>query len=410
MPADRLPRRESFDAPSGAPARLVTPATSKESGSLHIAVDANVLEAAWGGIPKYVDRIVRELVRRGDRVDLLVNRRGQEFDLPGAREVAVRVKGRAVWRNSFVPAWAGLSGSDLYWAPESVLPRWLPVPSVVTVHDLASTLFPGMKPARQEAQFKTSVPRSARAATRVIAVSEATAADASRLWGVDRRKLRVVGNGVDERFTPGDRDAARSAVRARFGLEGPMVLAVGSLEPRKGLEVLIGAASGQPTAEPWELVLAGSTGFRGDDVLGAARAADHCTVLGPVDDEELLALYRAADVVAVPSLYEGFGITALEAMACGTPVAVAGGSGGLEEVSGAAALVVETRDPDAWRDAVATAMADRAALSEAGIEHAAAFTWPAVAAATRDVFLEAVRERRRRLPHLRTARFGSDRG
>jgi glycosyltransferase involved in cell wall biosynthesis len=388
----------------------MTPETPEDGRSLHLTVDANVLDAAWGGIPKYVDRIVRELVERGDRVDLLVNRWGRGFDLPGAREVAVRVKGRAIWRNSFAPAWAALSGSDLYWAPESVLPRWLPVPSVVTVHDLASTLFPGTKSARQETEFKTSVPRSARAATRVIAVSEATAADLARLWRVDRGKLRVVGNGVDERFTPGDREAAKSEVRARFDLEAaPIVLAIGSVEPRKGLEVLIEAAAGQG-AEPWQLALAGGAGFRGDDVLRAARAAENCNVLGPVTDDELLALYRAADVVAVPSLYEGFGITALEAMACGTPVAVAAGSGGLEEVSGAAALVVSTREAEAWQDAIATARADRARLSAAGIAHAARFTWPAVVAATREVFVEAVEERRRHGAHYRSARTRSGRG
>lgn len=364
------------------------------SQPLHVGVDANVLEAAWGGIPKYVDRIVRELLGFGDRVDLLVNRWGRQFNLPGAREVGVRVKGRGAWRNTFAPVWAAIARLDLYWAPESVLPRRLSVPSVVTVHDLAAVMFPGSKSEEQESQFHKSVARSTHHATRVIAVSEATADDLSRLWGVDRSKVRVVGNGVDDRFRPGDREAAREAVRQRFGLDSPVVVAVGSLEPRKGLGVLVDAAAGQDTARPWQLALAGSLGFRGEETLRVAEAASNCAVLGSVTDEELVALYRAADVVAVPSLYEGFGITALEAMACGTPVAIAAGSGGLEEVSGPAAVVVDRRTPEAWRGAVAAAMEDREALVAAGIAHAAGFTWPEVAKATRDVFLEAIEEGR----------------
>ncbi len=291
-----------------------------------------------------------------------------------------------------MPAWVAASRSDLYWAPEAVLPRWLPAPTVVTVHDLGAIILPGSKSARQRSEFHGAAARSARYADRVIAVSESTAADVSSHWGIESQRIRVIGNGVDDSFRPGDRAAARAAIRRRFGLEGPIALAVGSLEARKGLDVLIEAAVRQRGDSPWHLVLAGAVGFGGEEIQRMAATSRNCTWLGPVAEDDLVDLYRAAEVLAVPSLHEGFGITALEAMACGTPVLVAEGSGGLEETSGPAAVVVRERTPEAWARAVNDARADRASLASAGIRHAAQFTWSAVARATREVFLSAVAE------------------
>lgn len=355
--------------------------------ALHIAIDANVLNAQWGGIPKYLHRIAALLAGGGDRVDLLANQRGGHFGVPGANEVAVRVKGAAIWRNAFVPLWAGARRPDVYWAPATLLPRLLPIPSVVTLHDLAPIMFPGSKPPHEEAQFRKEVSRSARAADRLLAVSAATREDAARLWDIDRARIHVVGNGVDERFSPGDRDAALAHVRDRFGIDDPIVMAVGSLEPRKGLDVLIQAAAlARAEAADWRLVLVGASRAGAALDLGADT-----TALGAVADEELVQLYRAAAAVAVPSIYEGFGITALEAMACGTPVVIAAGSGGLEEVSGAAAVTVGERTPRAWCDGLDEARRRREELAPSGMRHAARYTWPAVAAATRAVLAEAAR-------------------
>ena len=153
------------------------------SGPLHVAVDANVLEASWGGIPKHVHRIATELAAGGDRVDLLVNLRRWESPVPGARAVPVRLKGRPLWRDVAVPAWARRNRPDVLWAPEGVLPRRPGVPSVVTVHDLAPLLFPGSKPPAVERAFRTSHPRSVRAADRVICVSDQTARDVAGCGG-----------------------------------------------------------------------------------------------------------------------------------------------------------------------------------------------------------------------------------
>ena len=118
------------------------------------------------------------------------------------------------------------------------------------------------------------------------------------------------------------------------------------------------------------------------------------TVLGRVEEDELLALYRAAEVLAVPSLYEGFGLPPLEAMACGTPAVVAADSGGLVEMSGPAAVVAADRRPQTWVAAIAEARERRAELAAAGLQYSAGFRWPAVARATLAVLEEAAGQNR----------------
>src|SRR5262245_17939384 len=112
---------------------------------MRIAIDANVLGASWGGIPKHLDRVARNLIEAGDQIDLLANTRRLEHTVPGAHEVGVRVKGTPIWREAFLPLWLARARPDVIWAPDSVLPRVCPVPAVVTIHDLASIRIPGVK-------------------------------------------------------------------------------------------------------------------------------------------------------------------------------------------------------------------------------------------------------------------------
>ena len=361
-----------------------------ERKPLRIAIDANVLDGAWGGIPKYLSRIADELIAGGDELHLLANTRHLERVPPGAHEVGIRVKGRPIWRQAFVPLWLARARADVLWAPESVLPRFSPCPTVVTIHDLAALRFPGIKPPAHVRSFETEVARSVRRATRTIAVSATTAADVERYYGVGPERVRVVHNGVDEVFSPGDREAALAAVAARWGVSGPFVLHVGSTEPRKGIEVLVEAAAlAAREGAGWQLVLAGSSGFGSEQVEAAARASGVCHLLGPVSEEELLDLMRAAGAFAAPALFEGFGIAPLEAMACGTPAVIAADSGGLEEISGPAAIVVAERTAAAWREALDTALSRPPELIERGLRHATRFRWPAVAAEVRNVLAEA---------------------
>jgi glycosyltransferase involved in cell wall biosynthesis len=357
---------------------------------IRVAVDANSLAWGWGGIPRYVQRLVERLAREPDlELTLLANREGPFARIPGTREVVCRRHGGSLWRNGFVAPWLAQHRPDVFWASETLVPLRVPVPSVVTVHDLAGLLLPGIKPPPQRIAYRTSSRLGARRARRVICVSRASAADAHRLWRVPESSLRVIPLGVDDVFAPGDRADAQETVRRRWGLGRPYVLAVGSIEPRKGLETLVGAAEeARRRGAEWDVVLAGGLGHDGERLARTAQGAG-CRWLGRVGDEELVALYRAAEAVAVPSLYEGFGLTSLEAMACGTPAVIAAGSGGLEEYSGPAAVVVQDRAPAAWFRALDGAIAERAALIPAGLSHAATFTWDASARATADVLRDA---------------------
>ncbi len=356
---------------------------------ISVAVDANALAWGWGGIPRYIERIAGALALREDmRVTLLTNTDGPRIRMPGTTEISCRRRGGVLWRNEFVTGWLTRCRPDVFFAPETLSPWRVPVPSVMVVHDLGSILVPGAKPLRERLAYRASVPWAARRAEMVLVPSEATASDVRSAWGVPGERLRTVPLGVDESFAPGDRDAATACARD-LGVRGPFVLAVGSLEPRKGLDVLIDAAAAARAAgEDWALVLAGRPAYGGRAIAERAAAAG-ALVLPGVEEAELLALYRAAEVVAVPSLYEGFGLTALEAMACGTPVAVAGDSGALEEISGPAALVVRSRTPDAWRAAIRTARAERDPRVAAGLRHAGRYTWAAAARGTADALLEA---------------------
>jgi glycosyltransferase involved in cell wall biosynthesis len=233
-------------------------------------------------------------------------------------------------------------------------------------------------------------------AARVIADSEATRRDVVELLGAAPDMVRVVPLGCDPRFTPGDAEAARRTVAAELGIEAPFVLHVGTVEPRKNLPGLI-SAFGQARRTrrlPQVLVLAGAPGWGVEPVrarIAAEGLADVVRLTGPVSEAQLLALYRAADLFAFPSLYEGFGLPVVEAMACGTPVVTANVAA-LPEVAGDAALTVDPRDETALAEALDRGLNDlelRARLRAAGPARAAAFTWERCAAATLAVYEEA---------------------
>jgi glycosyltransferase involved in cell wall biosynthesis len=356
---------------------------------LRVAVDANSLAWGWSGIPKHVDRIARELVEQDVELTLLANSERPFTDIPGAKQAFRRLRGGAVWRNAFVLPWLLRSRPDAFWAPETLTPLWQPVPTVVTVHDLAPVLFPNIKPRRHQLAFRSSIRRAVRRATRVVAVSETTARDLERLWRVERDRVIVVPNGIDDGFRPGDRSAAAAHVNARWDVQGPYLLFVGTFEPRKGLDLLLSIielATARRLARTF--VLVGAAGFQGQEFVARARALG-ARILEDVSDEDLPFLYRAADTLIAPSLYEGFGLTPLEAMACATPAVVAADGGALEEISGPAAIVVAERTPEAWLAAIDEASKRRNELSERGLRHACAFRWPIVARRLRDVLAEA---------------------
>ncbi len=255
-------------------------------------------------------------------------------------------------------------GLDVLHCPTFRAPFKSAVPVVVTVHDLAVLRHPGMFNQWSRRYSRFAVPRVAQAARRLIAVSEFTKRELVELLQLPDDRITVIPNAVGEPFGP---DGPRA--------KGDYVLAVGTLEPRKNL----GAAQQAAQRLGVSLKVVGERGWGGVEVDGW---------LGRVSDDELAALYRGARCLVYPSLYEGFGIPVLEAMACGTPVVTSAG-GATEEVAGGAAVLVDPRDPSAIAEGIAEAAARRDELATLGLERARAFTWERVAAETWRVYEEA---------------------
>jgi glycosyltransferase involved in cell wall biosynthesis len=275
----------------------------------------------------------------------------------------------AVWYPFVLPRLARRARLDVLHCPTFRAPLAPPAcPLVVTVHDLAVLRHPETFNQWTRRYSRMCVPRVARAATLVIAVSEHTKRELVELLGTSEEKIRVVPNGVAEVFGP----------------EGPAetgdyVLAVGTLEPRKNLTRLAEATRRLGV----ELRVVGAPGW-GRVELGG----DGVRRLGRVSDEELARLYRGARCLVYPSLYEGFGIPIVEAMACGTPVVTTRG-GATEEVAGGAAVLVDPLDPASIAAGIEEAAARREQLVRAGLERARDFSWSETARKTAEVYREA---------------------
>ncbi|ABU57169.1 glycosyltransferase family 4 protein [Roseiflexus castenholzii] len=274
-----------------------------------------------------------------------------------------------------LPALLRLARADVYHTPYHAFPyTGLPCPVVVTLYDIIPRLFPRESSLRARLFFDLSVRMALHAAQRIVTLSQHSRADLARVYHVPAARIDVVYGAADERFRPTESKHA-AAIRARHQLPETFALCVTSDKPHKNVDTLVKAwrlsATAQQSDAPW-LILAGHR-YRG------ALAFDHPRIrdLGPVAEADLPALYGSATLFVYPSRYEGFGLTPLEAMACGTPV-ICSHAGSLTEVVGDAALLVDPDDPQALAEAIDRAFADptlRASLRAAGLARAASFSW-----------------------------------
>lgn len=302
------------------------------------------------------------------------------------------------WEQGVLPALATRERAPLLLNPANLAPLAFPR-NVVVVHDAAALREPAWYSRLYVAWQRALLPALARRAVHLVTVSQFSRHELIDLLHADPEKITVIPGGVDDRFRP---DADPEPARAALALDRPYVLTVASRTARKNLAALAPAAA-RLRAEGIELVAAGGArpqfreGGGGGAGAGAevGGAAGGVRFLGHVPDEHLPGLYAGARAFVLPSLYEGFGLTALEAMAAGVPVVVSD-RGGLPEVVGDAGVLVQPDDPEAIARAVVDAAAggeDVARRARSGVERASSFTWEATAERV-DALLRRLREDR----------------
>ncbi len=277
------------------------------------------------------------------------------------------------WEQGVLPVQAARHRARLTLCPANLAPL-AGTRNVVVIHDAAALHTPGWYSPAYAALQARMLPAIARRAAHLVTVSEFSKAELVRLLGVTADAVSVIGGGVGEAFTP---HADAAGARAALGLDRPYVLCVASATARKNLGSLTLAARAL-ARDGVDLVVAGGgrPQFAAEQGLGALR------LLGHVPDAHLPGLYAGATAFVLPSRHEGFGLTALEAMACGTPV-VAASAGALPETVGDAGVLVAP-EPEPLRDALTALLRDDARqrdLRERGLERAATRTWASTAQA-----------------------------
>jgi glycosyltransferase involved in cell wall biosynthesis len=364
---------------------------------MRIAIDYSAAVNQRAGIGRLVRNQVHalaELDRENDyRLVYARPNRGSEPQFPRARnfsrhEVGLRERWMTIlWHRANLPLPADwLSGPvDVYHCPDFVLPPLRHARGILTVHDLAFLMRPDCADARLRTYLEDVVPRSVRRADFVIADSENTRNDLVVLLGVQPSSIAVVPGGVEQRFEPvTDPERLRRARRQLRVGDAPFILAIGVLEPRKNLNRLMDAflvlKQRAMVSKDLKLVLAGGKGWLYDDIFehhAASPVRDDILMPGFVADELLPSIYSAAEVLAFPSLYEGFGLPILEAMACGTPV-VASRASCLPEVAEGAALLVDPTNVEGLSAALQLSLVDadlRTQLVEKGKQRASQYSW-----------------------------------
>jgi glycosyltransferase involved in cell wall biosynthesis len=353
---------------------------------VRIGIDARKLHDF--GIGTYIRNLLRHLARMDDRTEYVVVCRPEDREalatLGANFRTVPEAAGNYTMAEQFkIPLVLQREGVTLFHAPHYVLPPLIRCRSVVTIHDCIHLMFPQYLPNRFAFDYaRASIRLAARRATRVLTVSESSKRDILKYVDAHPDKIDVIYNSYDERFAidPAEEDVVR--VRERFQLQDEFVLYAGNVKPHKNLERLIEAFHivRKRGLDHLKLVLIG------DEIskYTALRRAVHrhqlhkyVRFLGYLPEETLAVMYRLAGVFVFPSLYEGFGLPPLEAMASGTPVVTSNVSS-LPEVAGDAAVLVDPYDPAAIADGIYRVLTDeqlRKDLRYRGVARAGMFSW-----------------------------------
>lgn len=368
---------------------------------LRIGINGRSIFRRLTGVQNYTREVTRALLALGaPDVDFTVfagreGRAGTEPGLPlsTSRMPAGSPATGLAWEQTVLKRMAKKAGIDLLFNPANVAPLYPPVPSVITIHDLAFLLFPHYFSRAFGMYYRTAVPRMAAQAARVITDSESTRSDLIEHMSVAPKKIEVIPLGVSPDFRRRVTRQEMDEVRQRHHLPPKYFLSISSLEPRKNLKGILAAWEVLPAdvKEAHRLVVvgAGNRIYADPGLAEAMNRQQPGTVLTPgyIPAEDLPAVYRMATALVFPSLYEGFGLPVLEAMSASTPVITSNRSS-LPEVAGHAAVLIDPESREelaAAMELVATDSGTRNLLVERGKKRAAGFTWEQTASRTLEV-------------------------
>jgi glycosyltransferase involved in cell wall biosynthesis len=376
---------------------------------MKVGLTATMIQGGRSGVAQYVFSLVKELMLDAN-IELSVFVLEHELSLfayaqehceliPVPSHAGPPVK-NILWHQTTLPQIAAKRKLDLIHVPSyRRLVFRAPCPTVGTIHDLAPFHVKGKYDFARMFYGRVVVKALARAQTEIIAISQSTAQDIERFFGIPQSQLHLIPNGIDhDRFHPGDRQASLAWMAQKHQITQPYFLYVSRLEhPAKNHVRLIEAFDRfkASSTNPFQLVLGGGDWHGAEIIKAAAAASPYASdihFLGFVPDADLPHLYRAARAMVYPSLFEGFGLPPIEAMACGTPV-ISSTRGALAEVVGASARIIHPEEPQDIAQAlldIATNHDLAAHFQEQGLKNASRYHWNQTARQVVDVYHQAL--------------------
>ena len=385
------------------PAQTLPEGSGQRAGRLKVVLDAGPAVHQSAGLARYTESLASALWQHcRDAIDLNLFYNRHSGHLPPASLSPIPARALPLpqhpWRLGVLACQLlripivdrKLGGGGIYHATEHLLP-WTTRPSVMTVHDLIFERYPEHHTLANRAFLRVAMPLFVRRADAIIAVSNHTKRDLLELYRTPPDKVHVVEEGIEEQFSPVEEQEVQLTLE-KYLIRRPYLLMVGTLEPRKN-HALAFEALGRLKAAGWRhcLVVAGSRGWLFDNVqsnVERLQLSGDVIFTGRVPDADLPALYSGADCFLMPSLYEGFGIPVLEAMACGTPV-VCSKASSLPDVAGPAARYIESMTGAGLAETVRHVLSNPQLAEQMrteGLHRAARFCWREAAIQTADVY------------------------
>jgi len=370
---------------------------------MRIAFDGTTLRPRRTGVGYYTEHLLHHLAQRMSDGELTVlSNQPVDTDQPLPPHVRVvtapRHVPRLVWIQMHAPAALKAIDADVAHFTNSMVPLFARVPTVVTIHDVSLRLYPRYHPPRRVLLNGPLVGLAARRADAIITVSESAKEDIVRSYRMDPARVRVVYEAAAPAFRPVRDPETLARVRRRYGLAERVILYVGTIEPRKNLPTLIDAFAQRLVAGDLthQLVCVGPYGWMsrgiGERIAGGGLDRE-IRFTGYVPFEDLPALYSLAEMFVYPSMYEGFGLPVVEAMACGVPV-ITGPASALGEVGGGAVTHVDRLEPDNLGNALVDLARDegkRARMAAAGLARAEEFSWDRAARESLEIYASVAR-------------------